>query len=345
MLGAVQLCSLPWLGFVPDEMAGVPAPAVARLSARLEIPAGELRGYGTREQTRTDHLREVARYAGWRPIDELGWKELEEFLPGRWSTTQPGVLFGLAGEYLSSARVICPRVVHLLTQVAAARERARVETRVEHLLDRTRRAELATLLVVDPQLGMTRLRWLGLGPTQANPAAVTAELNKLAYLRRLDAHTLDLSMLPAERRRFLAGVGRRLTGQALSRREPQRRYPILLTVLAQSAVDVLDEVVLLFDQALSGRESAARTKLTAALAERARGGDDRQALLDELLTVLRDPDIADDQVGQLLRASGGALSSSNGVVNGAAQPDHALLPASQGLWRDPRVAGQRGAAG
>ncbi|MFU8851819.1 hypothetical protein ACNAW0_12665 [Micromonospora sp. SL1-18] len=38
--------------------------------------------------------------------------------------------------------------------------------------------------------------------------AWTAE--KLAYLRRLDAHTLDLS---------------------LQRREPERRYPILLTLL------------------------------------------------------------------------------------------------------------------
>ena len=43
-------------------------------------------------------------------------------------------------------------------------------------------------------------------------------MEKLAYLRRLDAHTLDLSVLPAERRRFLAGVGRRLTAQALTAR-------------------------------------------------------------------------------------------------------------------------------
>jgi hypothetical protein len=43
------------------------------------------------------------------------------------------------------------------------------------------------------------------GPTQATPAAVKRELEKLAYLPRLDAHTLDLSVLPAERRRFLAG--------------------------------------------------------------------------------------------------------------------------------------------
>lgn len=80
-----------------------------------------------------------------------------------------------------------------------------------------------------------------MGPRSSNPAAVKADLEKLAYLRRLDAHTMDLSMLPAERRRFGAGVGRRLTGQALQRREPERRYPILLTLLAQSALDVLDE--------------------------------------------------------------------------------------------------------
>jgi hypothetical protein len=42
--------------------------------------------------------------------------------------------------------------------------------------------------------------------------------------------------------------------QALARREPARRYPILLTVVIRSAVDAL----LLFDQALSGREERTR---------------------------------------------------------------------------------------
>jgi hypothetical protein len=126
-----------------------------------------------------------------------------------------------AGEYLTSVRVIRPGVVNLLERVATARDRARAETwtRVEHLVrEPRRRAELDELLVVDPVLGRTRLAWLGIGPTQATPQAVKGELEKLAYLRGLDAHAWDLSVLPAERRRFLAGVGRRLTAQALSRR-------------------------------------------------------------------------------------------------------------------------------
>lgn len=37
---AVQLCALPWLGFVPDQVQWAPAAAVTRLSERLQIPAG-----------------------------------------------------------------------------------------------------------------------------------------------------------------------------------------------------------------------------------------------------------------------------------------------------------------
>ncbi len=239
-------------------------------------------------------------------MDTGEWKELDEFLFARaMEHDSPKLLFRLACEYLISSRVVRPRVVRLLEHVATARARAREETwkRVAHLLTPRRRDELDLLLVSDAYLGRTPLAWLGIGPTSSNPAAVKAELEKLDYLRRLDAHTLDLSTLPEQRRRFLAGLGRRLTAQALQRREPGRRYPILLTLLGQSAVDVLDEVLLLFDQAVSGRESAAKQKVTEALAERAKGGENRQALLDEIVTIVLDPAIGDEQIGPLLRTN------------------------------------------
>lgn len=71
----------------------------------------------------------------------------------------------------------------------------------------TRCAALDAMLALDPEIGMTRLRWLGTGPVEASPAAVKAEVAKLVFVRGLDAHTLGLSLLPAERRRFLAMVG------------------------------------------------------------------------------------------------------------------------------------------
>ena len=301
---AVQLCALPWLGFVPDEVGAAPVVAVTRLASRLGMPAGELAGYGLREQTRTDHLRMVMSYLGWRTADELSVKELDEFLLARaMEHDAPSLLFRLACEHLITTRVVRPGPVKLLERVAAARARAERETydRVAHLLTAARRAELDGLLVVDPGIGMTRLRWLGAGPTDASATAVKTEVGKLVFLRGLGAHTLDLSGLPAERRRHLAAWGRRSSVPALTRRDPHRRYPIVLTLLAQSAVDVLDEVVQLFDQAVSARESRARHRLADQLAERAKHGEDKLALAEEILPILADPGIADERVGGLLR--------------------------------------------
>jgi hypothetical protein len=186
-------------------------------------------------------------------------------------------------------------------------------------------ADLDLLLRFDVGLGMTRLAWLTAPAVEATASSVKTSIEKLKFLRAMDAHVLDLSMLAAERRRFLATVGRRSTNQALERREEQRRYPILLTLVAQFAVDQLDEVVTLFDQAVSARESRAKVKTDAALAERGKRGEVRQALLEMILPVLADPGIPDDQVGGLLRGQIGM-----GVLREAAATGWPALPRDHG---------------
>lgn len=73
--------------------------------------------------------------------------------------------------------------------------------------------------------------------------------------------------------------------------------------MTQSAVDLLDEVVALFDQAVSARESRAKAKTDQALAERGKRGEARHALLELILPALADPGIPDEQVGGLLRTT------------------------------------------
>ncbi len=257
---SVALCTLPWLGFVPDKVAAAPPVVVARLADQLKVDAALIGSYGRRAQTRSEHLRLVAWYLGWRSAGAMELKELDEFLLVRaMEHDSPTLLFRLGCEYLLSARVIRPSPDTVVRRVVHAREQAQRETydRLAHELTPQRCAELDGLLVTDASIRMSRLRWLATGPVEASAAAVRNEVEKLGFVRGLGADALDLSVLPAERRRFLAMLGRRLTPQALERRDPQRRYPILLTVLAQSGTDVLDEVVALFDQALSGKFSSA----------------------------------------------------------------------------------------
>jgi Domain of unknown function (DUF4158) len=82
---AVQLCTLPWLGFVPDEVLSAPQVAVARLAAWLGLDPEAIEGYGHRTHTRSDHLLLVAKYLGWKSAPAGGgeMKELEQFLLDR----------------------------------------------------------------------------------------------------------------------------------------------------------------------------------------------------------------------------------------------------------------------
>jgi len=41
---SVQLCTLPWLGFVPDDVRAAPVVALGRLAERLGVAAGNLSG-------------------------------------------------------------------------------------------------------------------------------------------------------------------------------------------------------------------------------------------------------------------------------------------------------------
>lgn len=150
-------------------------------------------------------------------------KELDEFLLARaMEHDSPTLLFGLACEYLLSTRVIRPSPDTVVRRVVHARERAQLETydRLAHELTPQRRAELDALLVTDLSVRMSRLRWRSTGPVEASAAAVRNEVEKLGFVRGLGADTLDLSVLPAERRRFLATLGRRLDDEVSAHISP-----------------------------------------------------------------------------------------------------------------------------
>ena len=301
----VQLCTLPWLGFVPDEVRSAPPAAVGRLADRLGVDPAALSLYGQRAQTRSDHLGIVAEYLGWKTAPAGGeeMKELEQFLLDRaMEHDSPTLLFSLAREYLASAKVIRPGAIVLAKMIGTARKGAGDLTAqlVGHLLTGEVRADLDRMLRVDAGLGMTRLEWLNSPARDASAASVKTAIDKLAWFRGIDAPRMDVSGLPNERRRFLAQVARRSTNQGLERRK-ERKYPILLAFVAQAAVDQLDEVVALFDQAVSARESRAKSRTEEALAERAKKGEARQLLMDVILPVLADPSVPDELVGGRLR--------------------------------------------
>lgn len=94
---AVQLCTVPWLGFVPPDLASAPAAAIGRLAAQLGADPESLAGYGGwKGRTRTEHVREVLDRLGWRRPGPGELKRLDDFLLARaLEHDAPTLLLGL----------------------------------------------------------------------------------------------------------------------------------------------------------------------------------------------------------------------------------------------------------
>ena len=140
------------------------------------------------------------------------------------------------------------------------------------------------------------LKWLGQGASGESPGSIKGEVTKLAFLRQLGAHEWDLSDLNPKRRKFLAQVGRRSTSQTLQRMPARRRYPILVVLLHETTLDLVDEIVDLFNRALKKTDSRSRRELEAWRVATAQASNEKVRLFSRLGRLVLDPDIPDEQL-------------------------------------------------
>ena len=206
----------------------------------------------------------------------------------------------LAAEKLKTERIIRPGVSRLERMVAAARGRTDEVTHraLSGLLDGATRVRLDSLLEVDASLSPPRTRhaWLKEGSTSNTPKAIADQIEKLAFLRGLGADRFDVSGVNPNRLRFLAGLGRRHTNQALGRFDPRRRHPILVAFVSDAHAETTDEVADLFDACLGHADARARHELDEFRKGSARATNEKVALFRECALVLLDPTVDDAAV-------------------------------------------------
>jgi hypothetical protein len=77
---SLQLCGLRMLGFCPDDVTTAPPSAVRFVARQLGVDPGVLDGYGSRAQTRTDHVNQVKAHLGFCPATPCRiWRERRLF--------------------------------------------------------------------------------------------------------------------------------------------------------------------------------------------------------------------------------------------------------------------------
>src|SRR5689334_15878042 len=80
---AFQLCALRYLGFAPDDLTTAPPTAISFLADQLQVSPAVLHSYGSRSQTRTDHLQQIQLYLGFRDATREDLRALADWLLAR----------------------------------------------------------------------------------------------------------------------------------------------------------------------------------------------------------------------------------------------------------------------
>jgi hypothetical protein len=261
-----------------------------RLSSRRPFAAGsrELLAYGTRAQTRSDHLQLVLGHEGWhRPGGEehaslaawLGERAVEH--------DAPATLMDLASEHLRARRLLRPPVETLLRMIGAARGETHrhVERIFAEQLTAARRAELDGLL--DAETGRSsELAELRRRATRTGTRELRVQVTRYLRLLELAAAKIDVSALPPARRRTLEAMGRRMSAQQLRRLEPARRQPLLLVLLRALVIERGDELLDGFDKLLRLTDARARRRVDAQRRKSASQRDELAVLGQRLSVIL-----------------------------------------------------------
>jgi TnpA family transposase len=292
---ALQLCTLRFMGFVPEELTRIP-PAIVEYVAEQITVEPVLVKYGARVQTRTDHAQVVQNYLGYRKAEQAELTELSIWLLDRaLEHDKPSLLFELACQKLRTEKIVRPAVWRLERLITAARRQAQTETmrRLAPLLTEEKKQVLDAILVPDLTTGGTPLAWLRRPATANSPKAILSNLEKLRFLQELGINTWPLDTLNPNRLKLLAQVARRSSGQALQRTPAERRYPILTAFLAQSLVDITDETLDMFDRCLWETATRAERDLETFRKTVARTTNETLILFKELGRTVLDPTIRD----------------------------------------------------
>ena len=302
---ALQLCTLRYLGFVPQDLLEPPPTIVRLLSHQLEVSVEVLGTYGQREQTRTDHLVQVIDYLGYRRAGAGDLITLENWLVDRaLEHDRPTFLLHTAAERLRWDQILRPGLTVLERIVGTARERARTITfeNLAHLFTPQGKGFFDHLLEVEEGDYRTPLTWLQRMPNDHTSAQIKATLEKIRFLQEAGVVAWDLGAVNPNRLKYLANIGARATNQQLQRSATIRRYPILVAFLKQTLFDLTDIVVDLFDANLWERHTDAKAELDQMRLRAARSTNEKLRTYKDVVSVVIDGTVPEVAVRQTIFA-------------------------------------------
>ena len=159
---------------------------------------------------------------------------------------------------------------------------------------------LDSLLVSESDQGPPPLYRLRQQADSNTPIALLNTLDKFTTLESWEVDVWDMSALNPNRQKFLARLGRKYTMQALRRMGPERRYPILLSFLKQTLIELTDESIDIFDVCIASRHKKAQKALQEYQTQIVETTETHSQLLQTIGDLVLDETVSDGHLRQAI---------------------------------------------
>jgi hypothetical protein len=248
---AIQLCLLRHPGIALAEDTEVLPELVSWIADQLAIPAEAWGDYGTREETRQEHGRDIRAYLGMSTFAIADFRQLVEHTCDVAAQTDKGLLLvESAMDFLRARKVAAPGVGIIERACAQALTKAnrRIYATICDNLSPEHRRRLDGLLIRRPDSPLTEIGWLRQAPLRPNARAMNEHIARLTTWRALDLPWAAGKLVHRNRLLKLAREGASMTAADLAKFEPGRRYATLFAMSVESMATVTDEIIELHDR-------------------------------------------------------------------------------------------------
>lgn len=242
---AILLCSLKFLGFIPENLGIIPAEIIQYLAEQLKIDEEIFPNY-QRVRTKQTQIQEILIYTDFRRAEKTDLETLEKWLMQRaLEHDKPSFLLRLAIEKLYAEKIFRPGLSVLERLVLKSREEAAGETYrlLLPILDGETKTNLDNLGEIEKGRKQSNPVWLRQPAVSFSADAILQNIEKIKFLRQLKVEDWNLSFISPNRRKFLSQIARKSRINSINQLTEKKRYPILLAFAKQALTDIIDETI------------------------------------------------------------------------------------------------------
>ena len=186
---AVQLSLLRRPGIALSEDTHVPVEVVSWLASRLGVSSAAWDEYGTREETRQEHGREIRAYLGMTAFGIADFRQLVEHVCEVAAQTDKGLLLvEAARDFLQAKKIAIPgtRIIERACAQALTGANRNIYAVLGGHFSAGHRKRLDGLLLRRPGSSSTEIGWLRQAPLRPNARAMREHIERLTTWRALD---------------------------------------------------------------------------------------------------------------------------------------------------------------